>query len=660
MGSGRAQCFLPSSRNWVRQAGLGSVWLAVILPALGAGPAWGAGQGVWEWIGGPEAASVAAIAVDPSDPRIVYAGTEFSGLYKTVNGGVGWAPMNRGLPGITIPEVVINPHDPREVFAGSSDGLAGVYLSSDGGANWVWQPQGPLPAVFDAGDDTMFGFRGPVVFSSIDGGFTWMFAGRLPDGAIISSLARDSADPNVFYAASFFALYRSTDGGASFTLQATPDVLGPASVTVDAAAPGTVYLSTRAGIWKSVDSGASWSLAIRGLRGLRNHNREVQVFRVVATSPAILYAVLVDKSFRSELYRSTDGAATWVDQGFFGTGGGQSFSILAASAAAPDLLYAGDPFQVSGLFKSSNAGRSWTFVDHELASFLSGVTFQPGPRGGLYALGASTWKSTDGGTTWKDLKRPLSSLLVDPADPDRLDAIQAGGFTTSADGGRTWSKVQLPPACMELTEIVVAPSSPPVLYALTDNTTNACANHPGLSSTDGGRTWREIPELDNAIGLVVDPADPKTLYAARWTETDLIKSRDEGRSWTMVGPSLASLTGGRPLRLAIARSGELFLTLSDGAIFTSRDHGRSWQPAGPLPLPDFTLTRLIPDPYVVDRVFALGPRSLFRSDDGGRSWVSTGRGLTRSAFPQSVAVSPDGTLFVAANDGIFSLAPPPD
>jgi photosystem II stability/assembly factor-like uncharacterized protein len=657
----KIRCSFSASRRRL-QAGRGFPLVAALaLAGLATVPVRAASQAGWKWLGGPETANAAALAVDPANPRVVYAGTGTSGMYKTVNGGGAWLPINRGLPDPAVRAVAVNPHDPKEVFLQAPNNTGGVYLSSDGGSNWVAQPQGHLPALFDARDDTMFAWNGAAIFWSIDRGFTWMFRGGVPDSPI-SALARDTVDPNVFFASTYGGLFKSTNGGSTFTRQSTPIVFaqggGTTTVVTDPAAPGAVYVSTFAGIWKSADSGASWRLATRGLRGLRDHRRLVETFLAVPTSPVTLYAVVSDSLSRSELYRSTDAAATWVDQGFFGAGA-LTFSVLAAAPSDPDILYAGHPFEVPGVFTSTDGGRSWSFAGSGLASPFQGVTFQPGSLGGLYALGATAWKSIDGGATWRDLKIHLDTLQLEPLHPDTLAAIHYGAFTSSADGGQSWSQPQFPPACLALTEIVLAPSPRPSLYALTTITQNDCLSSPGLRSTDGGRTWHEIPELGNAVGLVLDPADLTTLYAARFTETDIVKSSDGGKTWTVVSPSPAPATGGRPVGLAISPlSGELYLTITGGAVFTSPDRGQSWQ-ASTLPLPPLTQPTLVADPYVASRVYAVGSKSLLRSDDGGRSWLSPARGLTRSVLLQGVTAAPDGALFVATNNGIFSLAPGP-
>lgn len=630
--------------------------------ALGPLAARAAQQRAWSWLGGPETARVSAISGDPTDPRVVYAGTYDSGLYKTVDGAQSWFPLNRGVPGGgEITDIVVNPGDPREVFIRKwGAGYFNVYMSLDGGTNWVAQPQALLPAVFDGRDHTQFALSANDVFRSVDEGFIWHLAGTIPDLPIYA-LAGDTADSKVLYASSPHALYKSTDGGASFMRQEIPIDFtqdAPTTILTDAAAPGTVYVASFAGIWKSVDSGTSWSLAIHGLRGLRNRNRIVKGLFAVPSSPGALYALLGPRlSSRSELYRSDDGAATWVDQGFFGTDS-RAFFALAVSSA--EILHASDLFGTPGVFRSADGGKSWAAAVGGMAGPIHGVAFQPGALGGLYAVGTfSTWKSPDGGATWHDLKQQLDFLQVDPFHPGVLEAIQAGGFTTSRDGGHTWSAVQDPPTCELLTKIVVTPRPRPTLYALTTTTDqHPCVNNnaPGLSSTDGGKTWREIPEISFGADLALDPADLTTLWAI--VGARILKSSDGGHSWTDESPSTFE---GYPLHLAFSPvSGELYLAVSSGVILTRRGRAAGWQPVGPLPLPPSTPVTPVPDPHVAHRVYALAPKAVLRSDDGGKTWFSPGRGLTRTTSVQALAVVPDGTLVAATDNGLFALAPGPD
>ena len=85
-------------------------------------------------------AQVLSIAVDPADPKIVYAGTggfvgHGSGVYKSTDGGLTWAPSNRGMLDYVITALAVDPGDSQVVYAGSGSG--DFFKSADGGATWA-------------------------------------------------------------------------------------------------------------------------------------------------------------------------------------------------------------------------------------------------------------------------------------------------------------------------------------------------------------------------------------------------------------------------------------------------------------------------------------------------------------------------------------------
>ena len=75
------------------------------------------------------------VAVDPTNPDIAYAGTWKNGLYKTTNGGQSWVAMNTGLTSLDVRSVAVDPKNPQIVYAGLGEG-AGIYRSTTGGAQW--------------------------------------------------------------------------------------------------------------------------------------------------------------------------------------------------------------------------------------------------------------------------------------------------------------------------------------------------------------------------------------------------------------------------------------------------------------------------------------------------------------------------------------------
>lgn len=163
---------------------------------------------------------VVVLAVDPTDPNVVYAGTG-AGLYKTANGGVSWQPLSPGhdVPeGREISDIVIDPSATAVVYAAVLGG--GVQKTLDGGTTWV----------------------------------------RLPGISTISAMAIDPTHPSTIYAGNFLAgVFRSDDGGstwADFSEGIPPSPNPISSLTIDAT--GTVLHAAvgRSGVYDYVRSAA--------------------------------------------------------------------------------------------------------------------------------------------------------------------------------------------------------------------------------------------------------------------------------------------------------------------------------------------------------------------------------------------------------------------
>jgi photosystem II stability/assembly factor-like uncharacterized protein len=90
----------------------------------------------WQGIGGNFATDVRSIAIDTANPKVIYAGTEGSGLYRSADGGVTWKNANTGLdPNAAVRSIVIDPANSAIVWA--ADNRSGVYRSTDGGNTWT-------------------------------------------------------------------------------------------------------------------------------------------------------------------------------------------------------------------------------------------------------------------------------------------------------------------------------------------------------------------------------------------------------------------------------------------------------------------------------------------------------------------------------------------
>jgi photosystem II stability/assembly factor-like uncharacterized protein len=122
---------------------------------------------------------VQALAIDPSDSAIIYAGTNGSGVFKSEDGGFNWAEMNTGLTDLDVQALAIDPNDSAIIYAGTNG--SGVFKSEDGGFNWAEMNTGltdlDVQALAIDPDNSAIIYAGTNdggVFSSDDGGLNWV------------------------------------------------------------------------------------------------------------------------------------------------------------------------------------------------------------------------------------------------------------------------------------------------------------------------------------------------------------------------------------------------------------------------------------------------------------------------------------------------------
>jgi photosystem II stability/assembly factor-like uncharacterized protein len=291
-------------------------------------------QGTWTSLGGPVGGFVRVLTVDPVTPTTVYAGTPFSGVFRSTNRGASWT---RSLVGFSAypydPALAVDPVTPTTVYAGID---AAVYKSTDGGVSW-----------------------------------TSVFVGA----SVIRTLVVDPVTPTTVYAAGGF-LYKSTDGGGNWTA-AFNNLTGAVSVVViDPVVPSTLYVETSNGAFRTTDGGASWTLIPIN-------------FLTLAIDP-VTHATLYSGYTYASIFKSTDSSATWTQMND-GLCGDQVRAIVI-NPVTPTTLYAG--VIGGGVCRSDDGGASWTSISDGLTNVdVKALALDPVTHTTLYAgtLGSGVW-----------------------------------------------------------------------------------------------------------------------------------------------------------------------------------------------------------------------------------------------------------------------------
>ena len=594
-------------------------------------------------------ASIGALAVAPSDPQVIYAGTGESdirsdlssgdGIYKSTDGGQTWS--NVGLRDTKqISRIMIDPRDARVVYvaalghAYTPNAERGVFKSTDGGANWTKVlDQGPDIGASDlaiatGNPDVLFatvwrarrppwstyapiGGPGSGLYRSRDGGATWMHltAPGLPDGDWGRTAVGVSTDGKRVYAlidAKKGGLYRSDDGGDTWTLansdrRITSRAWYFGSITVDAQNPDIIYIPNVA-LYRSEDGGKTISV-LRGAPGGDDYHQiwidpKDSSCMVLATDQGTTVSVNYGKTWSS-----------WYNQPT-----AQLYHVITDDRF-PYAVYGNE--QDSGAVGVKSRGDSGQIT----------------PRDWFPASGSES-----------------GYIAIDPNDPNILYVTETLGGVSRFDLRTSFSQNITPwPVQNWGSEIFERkyrdPWTPVLLFSPFDKKTLYLGTQFVMKTLDGGLHWETIsPDLTGSTRREGDkkPDGSPTVENA--------KERGYGVVYT-ISPS--------------GLNGDLIWAGSDtGLIHITRDGGKSWKDVTPKGLTDWSKISMIEASHfdaaeayaAVDR-HRLDDRQpyLYRTRDYGATWQAITSGISEPSFLRAVREDPQvrGLLYAATEFGVY-------
>jgi len=317
------------------------------------------------------------------------------------------------------------------------------------------------------------------------------------------------------------------------------------------------------GVWKTTDFGHTWVPIFDD-----QPTGSIGTLAVAPSNPDVIYVGCGEGLQRPDLstgdgvYKTTDGGKTWKHMGLRD---GQQIGAIIVDPQNPDRVFVavlGHPYGPNverGVFRSTNGGQTWDKVlykDPDTGAIA--LSFDPGNPQVVYAdlwagrqgpwenaawqgRNSGLYKSTDGGTTWRQLTKGLPTadeglgrigFGVSASDPKRIyavvDARQGnGGVYRSDDAGESWRQVATDPRLWgrgsDFAEIKVDPKSPNVVYV---------ANIAFYRSTDGGRTFtciRGAPGGDDYHTIWINPDNPRIILLA--TDQGATITVNGGETW---------------------------------------------------------------------------------------------------------------------------------
>jgi photosystem II stability/assembly factor-like uncharacterized protein len=328
--------------------------------------------------------------------------------------------------------------------------------------------------------------------------------------------------------------------------------------------PNVFYVGVNnGGVWKTDDYGHTWSPIFDS-----QPTGSIGALAVAPSRPNTIYVgsgeglQRPDLSTGDGLYKSADGGNTWEH---LGLRDGQQIGSIIVDPRDPERLFVavlGHPYGPNperGVFRSTDGGKTFEKVlykDEDTGAIA--LAFDPSNARTVYAVlwaarqgpwengawqgpGSGLFKSTDGGTTWRQLTKGLPTfeqglgrigIAVAPSEPRRLyatvDSPQLGGIYRSDDAGESWRRVtdeaRVWARGSDFAELKVDPRDPDVVYAASIAT---------YRSADGGKTfhaWKGAPGGDDYHTIWINPESPEIILLA--TDQGATITVNAGRTWS--------------------------------------------------------------------------------------------------------------------------------
>jgi len=272
---------------------------------------------------------------------------------------------------------------------------------------------------------------------------------------------------------------------------------------------------------------------------------------------------------------------------------------------------------------------------------------------------AGLWKTTNNGTTFEILfddqtTSSIGDVAIAPEDPNlvwvgtgennnRQSSSWGDGVYKSMDGGKTWRNMGLG-ASRHIARILVDPSDLDVVYVAALGSLWGPGGDRGVyKTTDGGESWNPVLQVDDDTGateLVMDPRNPKVLYAATYQRrratwgfngggpgSGIHKTTDGGKTWTRLSEGLPQGPMGRIGLDVYRKSPDVVYARiehpDEGGVYRSDDAGASWSKKSPLNPRPMYFSQIRIDPNDDQRIYVLGVQ-LHVSDDGGKTFRDDG------------------------------------
>jgi photosystem II stability/assembly factor-like uncharacterized protein len=652
-----------------------SEWKALKYRSIG--PAWGG--------------RVARACGVPGDPSVYYFAAAAGGVWKTIDGGITWKSIFDDQPVSSMGSIALAPSNPNVIYAGSGEANIrgnvaagnGIYKSTDGGKTWnhVWKEVGQIgtmvihPTNPDIAFAAVLGHAfGPNkergVYRTEDGGKTWQQVLKKDENTGASDVAMDPHNPNVLFAGLWQARrtpWSMTSGG-----------------------PGS-------GLYVSRDGGDTWKQLKE--KGLPDGPYGKIGVAVAPSDGRIVYALI--EAEKGGLFRSDDGGDNWTlttpnrllrERAWY-------YSTLTVNPSNPNEIWAPNV----PMLKSIDGGKTFKIIDTIPHGDNHDLWIDPtDPKRMIGSDDGGVNLSSDGGNTWYAPPLPISQFYHVSTD-NRVPFYVAGamqdigtaqGPNRSLDAGGIRNSEFYGVGGGEAGWVVSDPSDPNIVYAgeysgyisYYDHRIRQSRNisaYPEDASGHGGEDLKY--RFQWTAPIAISPHNPKVVYHG---SNVLFRTDNGGVTWKAISPDLTRndkskqkwsggpITGdntGVEIYDTIFTISEspvqkdlIWTGTDDGLVQVTQDGGKSWKNVTRAlnGLPEWaTITIVEPShfdagtAYVVAEAHRLDNMHpyLWRTTDFGQTWTRLDSDLKQDVYLHIVREDPTNKniLYVGTERGVI-------
>lgn len=394
----------------------------------------------------------------------------YNQTYETISQSAPWQWEFLGPYGGNINKIIIDTDDPQELYILVSS-LGNIFYSRNQGNSWDklagFNQECSDMAVDPNDPERFYVVSHSCIFKSVDRGKNWETI-DLGTECTLNHIAVDPLDSRIIYmtgsygSEEYMAVYQSKNGGESWSRKIINDSVkggGSYAIAISPSVPNIIFISgtysSESGLqhrlYKTINSGSTWREVSNPINALALS---------IAFDPQDPLRIYTISSWG--IYISSDGGDSWEKAKSLATG-----YRLMIDPVNPNIIYAGGNGCIN---KSIDRGETWLRYTNGLRGTCNTLAMQNSTvyLGSEYGL----YKSLDEGQNWASSHQgignmKISLLAVSPSSPNVIYArAEYAGFYRTQDSGKTWSELDPPPNCNNISEFVVNPQNSQELFSL--------------------------------------------------------------------------------------------------------------------------------------------------------------------------------------------------